>query len=75
MFDIMLGKIPHAEGQLSLWATNAEPAATTEAWAPRACVSQEKPPQWENCMQLGSSSHTLQLEKTPCSQEDPEQPK
>ena len=38
-------------------------------WActPRACSPQEKPPQWEAC--------SPQLEKSPCSNKDPTQPK
>lgn len=46
-------KIPHAEGQLSWWAT------TTEPTHPRACVPQEKPP-WTatktHCLHVMSSS-------------------
>ena len=44
---------------------------------PRACALQQgKPPQWEACaLQLASSSHLPQLEKSPSSNEDPAQPK
>ena len=43
---------------------------------PRACVPQEKPPQWEALApQLESNPCSPQLEKSPCSSEDPVQPK
>ena len=43
-------------------------------WSPRTCASQEKPLQWEvRVLNLGSSPCSLQLKKSPCSNEDPEQ--
>ena len=44
---------------------------------PRArAVQQEKPPQCEaQAPQLESSPHLLQLEKSPCGNKDPAQPK
>ena len=44
---------------------------------PRACVpQQEKPPWWAACApQLESSTHSLWLEQSPCSDDDPAQPK
>ena len=51
-FDPWSWKISHAMGQLSLWATTAEPTC------PRACALREKPPQWE--------AWTLQLESIRC---------
>ena len=67
------------------WACALEPQSCN-CWAQapqlltsayfRACVlRQEKPPQWEaQASWLHNSSHLLQLEKNPHSNEDPEQP-
>ena len=38
-------------------------------------VQQEKPPQWEACTLEQSSPCSIQLEKSPCSNKDPAQPK
>ena len=80
----------HAVEQLSPRATTAkahvlyarEPqltslcAATTEAWAPRACaLQQEKSLQWEaREPRLDSSPHLYNSRKPACSSEDPAQP-
>ena len=45
-------------------------AATTKAPAPRACALQQEKP-----VQLESSPHLPQLEKSPCNNEDPAKPK
>ena len=43
---------------------------------PRVHAPQEKPPQWEaHVLQIENSPQSLQLEKSPCSNEDPAQPK
>ena len=43
---------------------------------PRVCASQEKPLQWEaHALHLENSCCLLQLEKSPCNNEDPAQPK
>ena len=55
-------------------------------WSPRSrarALQQEQSPQWEACIpqweartpQLARSPHSLQLEKSPCSNNDPGQPK
>ena len=54
------------------WALQA---AIAEARAPRACASQEKPPQWEACApQLENSPGSRQLWKPMGSNEDQAQP-
>ena len=62
----------------SYWACALEPGKCN-CWAhvPRACAPhQEKPLQWETLApQLESSLHSPQLEKTPCKNEQPAQPK
>ena len=66
-------EIPHAEGQLNSQAATTKPVlqsrdATTEAHMPRAHAPQrEKPQQWV--------AHTLQLEKSLCSNKDSAQTK
>ena len=57
------GKIPHATGQLSLWA------AAAETHIPRACaLQQEKPSQWE--------AHTSTTRESPqVAKKDSVQPK
>ena len=63
---------------LQLWAFALEPRSCNYgAGRPRAhALQQEKPPQWETrAPQPGSSPHSLQLERTPCSIEYPAQPK
>ena len=73
-FDPWSGNIPRAMEQL-------RPCATTmELWIPGAAnprdcaLQQEKPQQWEACApQLEGSPHSPQLEKGPCSHEDPAQ--
>ena len=63
-------KIPHAMEQLNLCAATTEAHAPGEPGAPQ----QEKPPQWEAwAPQPDSGSHSLQLEKSPHSN-DLEQP-
>ena len=70
-FNPSSNKIPHAEQQLSLWATTTETrlkslgATATEAPTPESlCSQQEKPRQREvQAQQLGSSPHTPQPEK------------
>ena len=64
MSDSWCGKIPHAVGQLSQWAT------TTEACVPRDDASKQgKPLQWEaHELKLQRSLHLPQLEKA-CAQQ------
>ena len=72
-------KIPRASEQLSPWATTIESelqnsgATTAEPMCPRVCApQQEKPLQWEaSALQLESSPHSLQLEKSLHCNEDP----
>ena len=61
------GKIPHAMGHLSPWATATEPRS------PRACaLQQEKAPKWEApAPQLESSPCSPQLEKARTQQQRP----
>ena len=78
LFNIILEVLPRTVSQekerKDIWIENKEVsplAGTTEAHAP-----QEKPLQWEACaLQLESSLHLPQLEKSPHSNEYPAQPK
>ena len=81
-FDPWSGKIPHAIRHLSPCTTTAEPALyrvwELQLWKwvhPRArAPQQEKPLRWEACtLQLERSSHSLQLERSQCSNKDPAQ--
>ena len=77
-----MGLIPGLGGFHMLqsnWAQEPQPLSparcTAEARAPRACASQEKPPQWEACApQLENSPGSHQLWKPMCSNEDQAQP-
>ena len=63
-------KIPHAAEQLSLCATAVGPVLRARAW------QQPEQPQGEVCaLQLWCGTHSLQPDKSPCSSEDPAQPK
>ena len=50
-------------------------ATTTEARCPQACASQQKKPLRSLSSAMKTSPHSLQLEKSPCSNKDPAQPK
>ena len=52
-------------------------AVSWNYWRPRVhALQQDKSPQWEaHALQLKSSSHLQQLEKSLCSNKDPVQPK
>ena len=78
----LVWKIPHAAVQLSLCTTTVEPAlqasgtAMTEAQMPRVqAPQQEATPVRRPSTSMKSISCSLQLEKSPCSNEDPAQPK
>ena len=85
-FDPWSGKIPHASEQLSPCATTTEPGKP-HYWAqvlqllnpehPRARAPQrEKPRQWEACtLQLERWAPIPVMRESPCSHEDPAQPK
>ena len=82
-FQLWSGEIPHTVGQpslcpqgLSLCSRDLGQQQLKPA-SPRTCApQQEKPPQWEARAPLVESSpHSPQLEKTPCSKEDPAQAK
>ena len=61
---------------LSLCFRAWEPQLLKSVHPRERALRQEKPLAWEACaMQLQKSPHALQLEKSPCSNEDPGQPK
>ena len=87
-FNPWSGKIPHATEELSPCATATEPVLYSlgaTATEPTSCNygslcalmpmlwNKRRPPHWETCgLQLENSSHSSQLEKSLCSNKDPE---
>ena len=70
------GSIPGLRRFHMPWGNSAHVPQLLKPVCPRACdLKQEKPPQREiYALQLGSGPHSLQLEKSPCSNKDPAQP-